>query len=66
MPADAFQKKGFDAIVADLLAQAAAGEGGRTALTDVSAGSVVRTLMEAFARELAVAQPRQGPEALQL
>lgn len=54
MPADAFRKRGFNDIVSALLAEAAAGEGGRTALTDVSAGSVVRTLMESFARELAV------------
>src|SRR3954463_10767416 len=54
MPADPFRKKDFHDIVDALLATAAAGEGGRTALTDVSAGSVVRTLMESFARELAV------------
>ncbi|MBL8485079.1 MAG: baseplate J/gp47 family protein [Rhodocyclaceae bacterium] len=56
MPADirpAFSKKDFSTLVADLLAHARDASGGRTPLTDSSEGSVVRTLMEAFARELA-------------
>ena len=50
-----FRKKGFAEIVGSLLEDAASGRGGRTALTDANGGSVVRTLMEVFARELAVA-----------
>ena len=40
--------------MADLLGHVRSGSGGNTALTDAAEGSVVRTLMEAFARELAV------------
>ncbi len=55
MPAELpFHKKGFAEIVGGLLQHAASGDGGRTALTDAAGGSVVRTLMEVFARELAV------------
>src|SRR5271166_1760384 len=56
MPEDApFRKKDFSAIAAALVADAASGLGGRPALTDATEGSVVLTLLEAFARELAVA-----------
>ena len=55
MPLDLpFVKKDFSAIVADLLEDVASGRGGRTALTDANDGSVVRTLIEVFAREMAV------------
>lgn len=56
MPEDVpFQKKDFAAIVAALARDAEQGFGGRPALTDRNEGSVVLTLLEAFARELAVA-----------
>ncbi len=56
MPEDVpFRKKDFSAIAAALIADARSGLGGRPALTDATEGSVVLTLMEAFARELAVA-----------
>ncbi|HJS84574.1 MAG TPA: baseplate J/gp47 family protein [Acetobacteraceae bacterium] len=56
MPEDVpFRKKDFSTIAATLIADAASGLGGRPALTDATEGSVVLTLMEAFARELAVA-----------
>ena len=55
MPADLpFQKKDFAALVKDLLEDVRSGSGGRIALSDAAEGSVVRTLMEVFARELAV------------
>lgn len=55
MPADLpFQKKDFAVLVKDLLEDVRSGSGGRIALTDAAEGSVVRTLMEVFARELAV------------
>lgn len=56
MPIDSlpFVKKTFSGIVDTLLEDVASGRGGRTALTDLSGGSVVRTLMEVFAREMAV------------
>ncbi|WP_148717119.1 baseplate J/gp47 family protein [Chitinolyticbacter meiyuanensis] len=55
MPLDQpFQKKSFADVAEALLADMAAGGGGRQPLTDVTEGSVVRTLAEAFARELAV------------
>ena len=55
MPSDLpFHKKDFAEIVGGLLEDAASGRGGRTALTDAAGGSVVRTLMEVFAREMAV------------
>ena len=55
MPADLpFHKKDFAEIVGGLLEDAASGRGGRTPLTDAAGGSVVRTLMEVFAREMAV------------
>ena len=55
MPSDLpFHKKDFVEIVGGLLEDAASGRGGRTALTDAAGGSVVRTLMEVFAREMAV------------
>ncbi|WP_255991716.1 baseplate J/gp47 family protein [Chitinolyticbacter albus] len=55
MPLDQpFQKKSFAEVTAALLADMAAGAGGRQPLTDVTEGSVVRTLAESFARELAV------------
>ena len=49
-----YRKKGFADVVDALLADIASGLGGRLALTDANEGSVVRTLAEAFARELAV------------
>ncbi|WP_374247305.1 baseplate J/gp47 family protein [Zoogloea sp.] len=49
-----YLKKGFSEVVHDLLTDIASGLGGQPALTDVNEGSVVRTLAEAFARELAV------------
>ncbi len=49
-----FLKKGFAEVVDALLADIGSGMGGRLALTDANEGSVVRTLAEAFARELAV------------
>lgn len=49
-----YLKKGFSEVVDALLADIASGLGGRLALTDANEGSVVRTLAEAFARELAV------------
>lgn len=51
----AFVKKDFSALVDHLLEDLASGRGGRTAFTDHNEGSVVRTLVEVFARELAVA-----------
>ncbi len=50
-----FVKKDFAAIVQDMLRDLADPAGGRVALADVTEGSVVRTLVEAFAHELAVA-----------
>lgn len=50
-----FLKKDFASIVEDLLGDVSSGMGGRVALTDTTEGSVVRTLVEAFSRELAVA-----------
>lgn len=52
--ADLFLKKDFASIVDSLLDDLSSGRGGRVALTDTTEGSVVRTLVEAFARELAV------------
>ncbi len=49
-----FLKKSFAGIVEDSLAFLASGGGGRAALTDITEGSVMRTLVEVFARELAV------------
>ena len=55
MPSDQpFRKRGFAEIVDGLLEDAASGRGGRTVLTDAAGGSVVRTLMEVYAREMAV------------
>lgn len=54
MPDVPFEKKDFAALVNNLLLQVKSSSGGRTPLTDANEGSVVRTLMEAFARELAV------------
>ena len=50
-----FLKRSFAELSNALIADVASGAGGRPALTDATAGSVVRTLLEAFARELAVA-----------
>lgn len=50
-----FLKKDYAALVDDLLRDLADPTGGRVALTDTTEGSVVRTLVESFARELAVA-----------
>src|SRR5271166_65267 len=50
-----FQKRGFAELAASMLRDAASGAGGRPALTDATDGSVVMTLLETFARELAVA-----------
>jgi uncharacterized phage protein gp47/JayE len=55
MPDEPFPKKSYREIASALLGEAGAGVGGRTALTDDAVGSVVRTLMETFARELTVA-----------
>ena len=58
MPAESespYHKKPYTALVKDMLAALKDGEGGHTALTDSTEGSVVRTLVEVFARELAVA-----------
>ncbi|HVE82130.1 MAG TPA: baseplate J/gp47 family protein [Myxococcales bacterium] len=52
--ADPFLKKDFASIVQSLLEDLASGRGGRVAITDDTEGSVVRTLAEAFGRELAV------------
>lgn len=49
-----FDSKDFTQITRDLLDAFASGENGRPRLTDQSEGSVIRTLAEAFARELAV------------
>ncbi|WP_020394487.1 baseplate J/gp47 family protein [Thiolinea disciformis] len=49
-----FIKKDFAKLVGDLLEDAAKGGGGRISLTDAREGSVTRTLLEVFARELAV------------
>ncbi|GAA5787152.1 baseplate J/gp47 family protein [Chitiniphilus shinanonensis] len=55
MPLDEpFLKKNFARVATDLLTDIASGGGGRQPLTDATEGSVVRTLAEAFARELAV------------
>lgn len=48
-------KKDFAALVQALLEDLGKSPGGRTPLTDATDGSVVRTLVEAFSRELAVA-----------
>lgn len=55
-----FVKKDFAAIVQDMLRDLADPAGGRVALADVTEGSVVRTLVEAFAHELAVAYEQLG------
>lgn len=49
-----FLKKDFASVVESLLDDLRSGLGGRVALTDTTEGSVVRTLVEAFSRELAV------------
>ena len=49
-----YYSKDFATLVNDLLGHFTSPGGGRTPLTDVTEGSVVRTLVEAFARELAV------------
>ena len=49
-----YRKKDFAEVVDALLTDIGSGMGGRIALTDANEGSVVRTLAEAFARELAV------------
>lgn len=55
MPLDrVFLKKGFAEVTDALLQDIGSGLGGRLPLTDANEGSVVRTLAEAFARELAV------------
>lgn len=50
-----FLKKSYADVVADLLADLARPVPGRTALADTTEGSVMRTLVEVFSRELAVA-----------
>ena len=55
-----FLKKTHATIVHELLSDLADPSGGRVALTDASEGSVVRTLVEAFARALAVAYEQIG------
>lgn len=55
MPFDTpFDTRDFSTITSDLLQTLASGTGGRPVLTDNTEGSVVRTLSEAFARELAM------------
>jgi uncharacterized phage protein gp47/JayE len=49
-----FLKKTFAGIVDDALSNLRSGHGGRVVLDDATEGSVLRTLVEAFARELAV------------
>src|SRR5574343_2038909 len=49
-----YLKKGFADLAEALIRDIRSGLGGRPALTDANEGSVVRTLVEAFARELAV------------
>jgi len=49
------QKKDFTVLVDAMLRDAASGDGGRLALTDTQEGSALRTLVEVFAREMAVA-----------
>ncbi|MFO1432400.1 MAG: baseplate J/gp47 family protein [Candidatus Competibacteraceae bacterium] len=49
-----YYSKDFATLVNDLLDHFQSPGGGRTPLTDTTEGSVVRTLVEAFARELAV------------
>jgi hypothetical protein len=49
------RKKKFTSLVKEMLQDAASGQGGRLALTDTQEGSVLRTLVEVFAREMAVA-----------
>src|SRR5690606_277531 len=49
-----FLKKNFAGIVDDTLASLRSGVGGRVILDDATEGSVLRTLVEAFSRELAV------------
>lgn len=55
-----FLKKNHATIVRDLLGELADPAGGRVALTDATEGSVVRTLVEAFAHALAVAYEQVG------
>lgn len=49
-----FLKKSFAGIVEETLASLRSGVGGRVVLDDGTEGSVLRTLVEAFSRELAV------------
>ncbi|HVH97303.1 MAG TPA: baseplate J/gp47 family protein [Enhygromyxa sp.] len=49
-----FLKKNFAGIVDETLASLRSGVGGRVILDDATEGSVLRTLVEAFSRELAV------------
>ncbi len=49
-----FLKKSFAGIVEAALAELRSGHGGRVRLDDATEGSVLRTLVEAFGRELAV------------
>lgn len=55
-----FIKKDYAALVSDLLRDLADPARGRVALVDATEGSVVRTLVEAFAHELAVAYEQLG------
>lgn len=60
MPDEAlFLKKNYSDIVGDLLDDLS-GPAARVALSDASEGSVMRTLVEAFSRELAVAYEQLG------
>ena len=57
MPAERmspYHKRPYTALVQDMLQLLSSGVGGRTALTDTTEGSVMRTLVEVFAHELAV------------
>ena len=55
-----FQQKGFADITAALLKSVQEPSAGRPPLTDATEGSVVLTLVEAFARELAVCYEQLG------
>ena len=49
-----FLKKSFAGLVDETLTNLRSGDGGRVVLDDATEGSVLRTLVEAFSRELAV------------
>ena len=49
-----FLQKDFATLVEHMLETVGSGTGGSKALTDTTEGSVVRTLLEAFAREMSL------------